>query len=189
MDLRGTILPSPTAGPAYRSQNIMEAHKPARQTVTVLLVITFLQGCLLPPLLHLLPYSEQSLLPNPGSPLSLHAPSPWHLLQCVVGVGGKLFPGPSTPPCFLSASSGGLSSPTSPDLPPFGTTFSSGIWVFFTRSREHSVHIGVPVLHPDLSFLPASNSLRLKCIHLSVMLRPSRVPLYNMSIFIKCMLE
>lgn len=93
MDLRDATPPSPRAGPAHRSQNIMEANKPARQTVTVLLVITFLQGCLLLPLLLLFPYSGQSLLPNPGSPLSLHAPSPWHLLQWVVGVGGKLFLG------------------------------------------------------------------------------------------------
>lgn len=80
------------------------------------------------------------------APLSTCMPlTPWHLLQWEE----SCFRLPAPPPYFLSASSTGLFPPTSPDSRPFGTAFNAGIWVFFTCSREHSVHIGVALLHPD----------------------------------------
>lgn len=147
LDPGGATHSSLRAGPAHSSQNVL-ANKPADWPITVPLVINGFPPGL--PVTHSAPAPPTQQAVATGCPpralLSTCMPlTPWHLLQSEE----SCFRLPAPPPCFLSASCTGLFPPTSPDSRPFGTAFNAGIWVFFTCSREHSVHIGVALLHPD----------------------------------------
>ena len=163
----------------------MEANNPANRPIPVPLVMAFLQGCLLAPLLHLFSHSRQSLLPSPGSALSLCAPSPLSLAL----VGRRAISNSQHPHLvFFPHSLQAFSLQPVQTHCPLALSSTQGIGFSYIQQRTFCKYWGgnaSPRSYQVLSFPLASKSVRLKCIHLPAMLRPSRVPLYSVSIFIK----